>query len=144
MCGGVGVYGMCVAGTPSGPSWCRLPAHPGSCSILAVPCCSCLHPSRNGLHLPPPPSKHNRVHLQQSGGGDALPALQQQCAELATALARLSERMEKRDLQGAAQPVASRAVKQDIEILVDAVQVLTGLEGKSVGVGPGPGTVLLG
>ena len=63
------------------------------------------------------------------GGGGALAALQQQCADLAAALALVSERVEAREQAAAAEPGSNRAVTEDIGLLVDAVQVGRGRNG---------------
>lgn len=75
-----------------------------------------------------------KAHLGEApggsgGGGGALAALQQQCADLAAALALVSERVEAREQAAAAEPGSNRAVTEDIGLLVDAVQVGRGRNG---------------
>lgn len=55
-------------------------------------------------------------------GSEQLLTLQHQCAELEVSVARLAAKVEGSAGEGQA-PVSSRAVKQDISMLLDAVQV---------------------
>lgn len=66
---------------------------------------------------------HLGEQLGGAPGGSSLSALQQQCADLAAALALVSERVEAREGAAAAEPGSNRAVVEDISLLVDAVQV---------------------